>query len=556
VGDMCLLGLDDPWELYVQPHMNGLRPDFILLNPMRGMILLEVKDWGDSEKHPKAFHSALRKVGNYEDELRHLYAPSLGGPHRAAAQAFLVLPFHPRRRLRDAQSRDNFSTGHILTLQDLGLNFLERMTRALPRESPAITEAYRDMRHWLVEPEFSAEQRRPLVLNSKQRGFVKTRTPSGLRRIRGPAGSGKSLVLAARAAELAREGKNVLVVTFNITLLNYLRDLAVRWPDPTEPSAPVRRNITWLHFHGWCRRVCKTSGGGSAYARLDFQGAKDQVLQKELPDLTQALLNEDDHGADFYDAILVDEAQDFRQNWWITLRNVCIEGGEMLLASDTSQNLYGRTFNWTDKMVGGGAFGPWAELELTYRLPEEVRLKAEKFLRHFVSKQTAIFPERSQTEMEFGPTLMHWKQVGRGEEVSSVIMEALMSQLAEQDNLGISELVFLASSEKVGLAVVKELEHRGIKVLHTFNDSNRKPRGMKRAFFKGDARVKATTIHSFKGWESRAVVLHIGPRSGPDAMAGIYSGLTRVKRSLGGSMLSVVCECDQLAGFGHDWEGS
>lgn len=25
--------LDEDWEIYLQPHMNGLRPDFVLLNP-------------------------------------------------------------------------------------------------------------------------------------------------------------------------------------------------------------------------------------------------------------------------------------------------------------------------------------------------------------------------------------------------------------------------------------------------------------------------------------------------------------------------------------------
>ena len=55
------------------------------------------------------------------------------------------------------------------------------------------------------------------------------------------------------------------------------------------------------------------------------------------------------------------------------------------------------------------------------------------------------------------------------------------------DNLGISELVFIASSKAVGLTVVKELEHRGIKVRHTFDPDDSK---LKRAFFKGDARVQ------------------------------------------------------------------
>ena len=35
----------DDWEIYVQPHLNGSRPDFILLNPKVGIGVFEVKDW-------------------------------------------------------------------------------------------------------------------------------------------------------------------------------------------------------------------------------------------------------------------------------------------------------------------------------------------------------------------------------------------------------------------------------------------------------------------------------------------------------------------------------
>jgi hypothetical protein len=35
----------DPWEIYIQPHLNGLRPDFVLLNPSVGVCVIEVKDW-------------------------------------------------------------------------------------------------------------------------------------------------------------------------------------------------------------------------------------------------------------------------------------------------------------------------------------------------------------------------------------------------------------------------------------------------------------------------------------------------------------------------------
>ncbi len=33
------------WEIYVQPHLNGLRPDFVLLHPYAGIAVFEVKDW-------------------------------------------------------------------------------------------------------------------------------------------------------------------------------------------------------------------------------------------------------------------------------------------------------------------------------------------------------------------------------------------------------------------------------------------------------------------------------------------------------------------------------
>ena len=33
------------WEIYLQPHLNGLKPDFVLLNPKVGIAVFEVKDW-------------------------------------------------------------------------------------------------------------------------------------------------------------------------------------------------------------------------------------------------------------------------------------------------------------------------------------------------------------------------------------------------------------------------------------------------------------------------------------------------------------------------------
>ena len=37
--------MPDGWEIYIQPHLNGLRPDFVLLHPHAGIAVFEVKDW-------------------------------------------------------------------------------------------------------------------------------------------------------------------------------------------------------------------------------------------------------------------------------------------------------------------------------------------------------------------------------------------------------------------------------------------------------------------------------------------------------------------------------
>ena len=73
------------------------------------------------------------------------------------------------------------------------------------------------------------------------------------------------------------------------------------------------------------------------------------------------------------------------------------------------------------------------------------------------------------------------------------------------------------------------------------------------AFYMGDARIKATTLHSFKGWESRALVIFIGSTVDPKALALIYTGLTRIKRHLEGSFLTVVSSANELKNYGKTW---
>ena len=58
-----------------------------------------------------------------------------------------------------------------------------------------------------------------------------------------------------------------------------------------------------------------------------------------------------------------------------------------------------------------------------------------------------------------------------------------------------------AGGHGVGLSLTGLLTTKGVHVLHTFDEDQQNSRRQKRAFFQGAARIKATTLHSFKGWE-------------------------------------------------------
>lgn len=237
------------WEIYIQPHLNGLRPDFVLLHPRVGVAVFEVKDWNLqamtyevkertgkapvllAEKDGKRFslqkENPIEKVYRYKQEIHELYCPRIDGKAGfAAITAGVIFPFSADRLVKNLFAKslhyremdqwqqynpvtgaDSIQSGNVHTV----------FPECIRKHSKFMNDDLaKDLRNWLVEPDFAATQRQPLELDRTQLSFIQTRTKSGYRRIKGPAGSGKSLILAARAAELLGEGKEVLVVTFNI----------------------------------------------------------------------------------------------------------------------------------------------------------------------------------------------------------------------------------------------------------------------------------------------------------------------------------------------------
>lgn len=589
VVDFFNANLTSGWEMYVQPHLNGLRPDLVLLNPTVGIAVFEVKDWNldaldyfvnqsgqepelaarkhDGKRVPLSDRprNPLAQVERYREEILKLYCPRLetsyGASSDQAVTAGLIFTSATTERIRKLLEplRDCQTSGRPCLIS--GFNDLRpgRMSVVFPgfdrrRSTPMSTDVAEDLRGWLREPAFSREQRTLPHLDADQRRIATTRTETGFRRVKGPAGSGKTVALAARAAELAALGKRVLVCTYNVTLVNYVRDLTRRYSRTHGRTPP---DIELGNFHDWCRRVCLDAGRMDEYRSLWDGYSRDEVFDVEMSNLTETIWQGIESTTQLrpYEAILVDEGQDFRLSWWSTLRAALAEGGEMLLVADKTQNVFGTAGAWTDAAMPGAGFrGGWLRLEHSYRLPPRMMPIVESYAEQFMIREEVDLPTVEQGELDVYPVDLKWVQTDRHTASQASVAAVIEQMRGLQSGTAASDIIFLGR-KRVGADVVNQLEQLGIHVRHTFDDSGQpgRERQLKRDFFQGAERIKATTLHSFKGWEAVQLVVYVDSVASPEDRAVFYAALTRIKRRESGSALTVVCSTPDLEAFGRAW---
>lgn len=567
------------WEMYVQPYLNGCRPDFVLLNPNVGIGVIEVKDWTldpTSTRWGKNRFGAdvlvrqggslreldpVRQLRHYKREIFDVYCPRLDARYGlAVVGAGLLLPFADERLVEKLfGNRMSTAYDYVVGRQSFDARDIARIfPPARSSGSRFMTEETADdLRSWLIEPDHAAERRDRLPLDANQRDLSSTRTASGYRRIRGPAGSGKSAVLAVRAARLSNEGKRTLVVSYNITLLHYLRDLCSR------AGIGRRNDITWINFHALCKRLAFVLGLESAYAakwKDHFELGFDAFV--DVPKMLLDAVSSGETPLRPYDAVLVDEGQDFDPSWWQLLRKLCRPDGEMVLVADTTQDVYDKARLWTDQaMIGAGFSGRWNELPCSYRMPRTLLDLAARFAQTFLPVEQLIAPASPQGDLATEPCHLRWVQVASEAVPQTCVDEALRLVTARAGaTVAVTDLTVLVDRIDVGVDVVNILNGRGIRTAETFvlvNEVGKAAGGEERrkklAFWKGSPRVKVTTLHSYKGWEGRTLIVGLTRGKTPTDRALIYSGLTRLKRHPAGSFLTVVCCAESLCEFGALW---
>jgi hypothetical protein len=124
---------------------------------------------------------------------------------------------------------------------------------------------------------------------------------------------------------------------------------------------------------------------------------------------------------------------------------------------------------------------------------------------------------------------------------------------ADPHQLPYADVTLLVDTHKLGAACVGALEKAGIKVAHVFGKDTRQERRLKLAFQMTDATVKVCTIHSFKGWETRSLVVAVTRATSAQNRTLIYVALSRLKHHVQGSFLTVVCAAPELEAYGKTW---
>ncbi len=561
--------LGDDWTIYVRPKVGQDVPDLVLVHDVRGALTIDVVDWRSTD-HRRTDDGDIEQL-----DADGTWRPSAERPlavarrHRGTVyEQFFAFPGDARepgglvRSVVVLPWCDGAEAGALLasglgdpanavlvwSADDLAdrLQFLVDG----PGMAAAPAASIQRLRRELVIDGMVHHAVAPVQLSDNARRVAANPGGAHIRGVAGTAGSGKSFALTARAARLAAEGRSVLVLCFNLTLANHLRRLVV------ERCAELGANparVTCTSFHTFCSRVVDDAGQAGILAAEPARGTWPVKIVVKARDVFESGFDRR------FDAVLVDEGQDFTVEWWNLLRDHVVRpDGEMLLAADSTVDLYGKsTWDDPDALAAAGFTDPWIRMTTSYRMAPELIRSTNEFARSFIAED-AVVPEVADDQGvvvgHVSAAIRSWRNVERVADLGVAVGREVVRLLRENPELAPRDVVYLCEYHHDGLAAAQEIEAAGHSVHHVYSrDPDERHRSKGRFWPDADA-VKGCTVHSFKGWDSPAVVVGIAMEERSRRLA--YASMTRVSSTAGAdtSYLSVVNADPRMADFQPTFE--
>ena len=233
-----------------------------------------------------------------------------------------------------------------------------------------------------IDFEQSIGQRLALSELDREQIKAKNLRSKGAAIVRGVAGSGKSLVLKDRVKKLAEDYDRILVLTYNRFMNAWLKS-----------QLDESHTIECKTFHQWAYKCLK-------YSYDDDRG--------KLVDLARKSTKR-------YQAILIDEAQDFYDEWFQALLEVLDNRTQALfMVYDNTQSVYGqshrRKSDWSWKNLGIKISGGRSQVfDVNYRNSPEILELAWKFI--YPALETAGMKVEKRERDEAG-RVIHTPSIG------------------------------------------------------------------------------------------------------------------------------------------------
>ncbi|WP_413705895.1 DEAD/DEAH box helicase [Ralstonia sp. Ralssp110] len=408
------------------------RPDFLILNPLRGLLALEVKDWKigsiirlDPQLVEADFDGRLVKDVNPLLKSREFMTatvdmlkrdPLLVAPATSKYAGKLCMPYGHGLVLPNI-SRQEFE---ISGMQDVMPGRLvickDEMTESVDAEAfqkrlwDMFTQPFHcllelpqiDRIRWHLFPDVRIVSRQGSLFEADDDPTTQAARPAipdlirvmdlqqeqlarslgdGHRVIHGVAGSGKTMILGYRAEYLAQaqaHAKPVLVLCFNRALAQKLTG----WIEHKGLSQKVHVRT----FHSWCSDMATT-----------YQLDKPATLwrDEDYAVLVQNVIDGVNRGqvpAGQYSALLLDEGHDFDPAWLrLVVQMVDPETNSVLVMYDSAQDIYqkSRKLKFSFSSVGIQARGRTTILKLNYRNSAEVLAVAHAFANDLLTAEEA-----------------------------------------------------------------------------------------------------------------------------------------------------------------------
>lgn len=527
-------------ECPVTVNRSDAHPDFIVLTNY-GVVVIEVKDWksiqmvdayhayvNTTANGSKRFNNPVQTVRGYALNLKKKfmehktkynmqiniqipYGYAVVFPHigqalktqlqRAWGDNFVLNLYDLDSGIIKKRIRETISTQHITTLNKAQMDFarsiinpeinidgviLDEIQESVVMEKMELKSAVIDVpNEEKIKPllfEFGLSSNDTSDIEESVTEENKKIAKASFRLVRGSMGSGKTVVLRARARHLAKNNPDwkILVLSFNkavardasrgfkgfkniestnihaliTSILKIMNKYEWRevisqdnWLKNKEEDYPIIKEMGIGFISDelkWIQDIMlKTRGQYLQVKRVGRGTSKplNQVKRNQIYDLLEALNRFLDKQRQFtyetmvlhfldriekeeinypqYDAILIDEAQDFAPSWIKVVNHLLKEGGTLFLADDPKQSIF-RFFSWRQK--GVDVIGRTKHLRRPYRNSKQIFSAAEAILRDDV---TTI--ERLKAEGEYDapdlnlefmvdgvkPSLIHFPNFGK-----------------------------------------------------------------------------------------------------------------------------------------------